>query len=153
MHHAGRVPVARHSAEGRGLVEYAQVLAGKGQRDCRDVLLEIHAPLRPDNRHDVAALRQDPRETELRGRASLLSGNCFDPFDQRQIAFEVFPLKARCIPPEIVMREIIRGADTAAEEPAPERAVRDEANPQLAARGKQTAFGIACEQGYWSGAR
>ena len=75
----------------------AQFVAGQLHVERADVLLEIRAPLRPRNRHDVVALREHPCKRELRRRAAFLGRDRADFVDEVQVPVEVLALEARRI--------------------------------------------------------
>src|SRR5262249_23659938 len=119
---------------------------GDSDRLGADVLFEIRASLRARNRHDVVALRHHPRQCELTRRAALVARDLRDLVDELQVVREVVALEPRRQPAEIVLREVVELLDLAGENAAAERAVRDEADAELAARGEHAVFWIAGPQ-------
>src|SRR5581483_7759258 len=63
--------------------------------------------------------------------------------DEVEVLLEVVALKPRTLTPVIVRREIVRRAVASREEPATERTVGDERDPELAAQREQFVFRIA----------
>src|SRR5262249_49837580 len=111
-----------------------------------EVLLQVRAPLRARDRDDVVALREDPRERELRGPAALLRGELLHAADEVEVLLEVVALEARRHPPVVVGREVLEALDLPGEEAASERAVRHEPDPELPARGEDAVFRIAAPE-------
>src|SRR5690606_24601114 len=107
---------------------------------------EPAAALGAGDRHDVVALRVHPGERQLAGRHALLARDLLDLGDQLQVAREVLALEARREAPVVVGREVLEAAELAGEEAAPERAVGDEADPELPARGEHAVLGITGPQ-------
>src|SRR5436190_14122175 len=91
-----------------------------------DVLFQIGAPLRAGDGHDVAPLREQPRERKLRRLTTLLRRDLFDPFDEAQVMREVLALEARELSAAIMLRQIGRLPELARQEAAPQRTVGDE---------------------------
>ena len=97
---------------------------------------------RPGYRDDVPAAREQPRERKLRGGASFARRELRDGIDETKIAGEVLTLEPRVVAAPVIRREIVGRLVAAGQKPASERAVRDEADPELAAR-RQDRF-IVC---------
>src|SRR5207244_4880786 len=66
-----------------------------------------------------------------------------DAHHELQVSLEVLSLKTRVVAPPVVGREIVRRLEAAGEEPAAERAVGDEPDPQLTAQRKNLLLRIA----------
>src|SRR5207248_9149207 len=66
-----------------------------------------------------------------------------DARHQLQVPREVLALKARIAAPPVVRGEIFVAPDLAREEAAPQRAVGDKADAQLAARGQNLVLRVA----------
>src|SRR5439155_706714 len=115
-------------------LEVAQVLVGQLDVEHRDVRLEVPDPGRAGDGNDVLALRQHPRERDLRGGAALRGCELLDSLDQLEVLLEVLALEARVVAPEIAFLEVVGRADPPGEEAAAKRAVGDEADAELADR-------------------
>src|SRR2546426_425213 len=137
---AGRRPL------GRDLADALQVARGQHDLHGAGVLLEVAPPLGAGDRYDILALRQQPGEGELRRSAALLPRDRFHPRHQVEVSLEVLPLKARVVAAPVVRGEVLEAADLPGEEPAPERAVGHEPDPELAARGQDLVIGGARPQ-------
>src|SRR5262245_19601131 len=133
--------VARNRA-----IDAAQLLRGEAHVHRPRVFLDVTAPLRPGNRHDVRTLGQHPGEGELRGGALLLLGHLLDRLGQRQIARKILALKARVVAAIVVGGEVLWLFEPAAQESAPQRAVSDEPDAELAACREDVMLGIARPQ-------
>ena len=68
------------------------------------------------------------------GVQPLSVGDRLDRVDEAQVLLEVLALEARRVAPVVVRRQIVDALDLAGEKAAPERAVGDEADAELAAR-------------------
>src|SRR2546427_10420066 len=137
---AGRRPL------GRDLADALQVARGQHDLHGAGVLLEVAPPLGAGDRYDILALRQQPGEGELRRSAALLPRDRFHPRHQVEVSLEVLPLKARVVAAPVVRGEVLEAADLPGDEPAPERAVGHEPDPELAARGQDLVLGVARPQ-------
>ena len=104
-----------------------------------NILLKIPNPLRPRNNHHILPLRNQPRQTELRRRAPLPRRLPPQPLDEPQIPPKVPLAEPRQAPPEIPLGEVVPRPQRARQEPAPQRAVADDRDPQLAARRQHAA--------------
>ena len=65
----------------------------------------------PRDRDDVVALRENPGERKLRGRAFFLARNFFAAFHQVEIALEILALKSWRGAAVIVLRQIFEALD------------------------------------------
>src|SRR5439155_20202875 len=92
------------------------------------------------------ALREDPGECELLGSAALLSRELLDVPDQREVLFEVRALEARGVAPPVVGSQVLEALDLPRQEPAPEGAVGDEGDAELAAGGEDFVLRLAAPQ-------
>src|SRR5436189_2983207 len=146
LHERRRVAIPRGRALRRQLVEPAQVLLGERDLQRGKVLEQVLPPLGPEDRHDVLAPGPHPRQRELRGRALLLDRDLLDVAEQLEVLGEVLPLEPRRAPAPVVGGEVLESLDLAGEESPPERAVGDEADAQLAARGKRPVLHVAAPQ-------
>src|SRR5207247_8215957 len=113
-----------------------QVLRRERYLQRAQVLLEVRASLRAGNGDDVFSLREDPCQRELRGPAALAGGHLADARDEVEILLEVLALEARRQTAVVVGRQILEARDLSGQEAAPERAVGDEPDAELAARGE-----------------
>src|SRR6476620_11410267 len=95
LHGLGVVAVASGGALGGDLVDALEIRAREGHVNGAHVLLEILATFGAGDGNHVVALRENPRERELRGRASLLGGESLDVAHQLEVLLEVGTLKAR----------------------------------------------------------
>ena len=86
---------------------------------------------------------EQPRDGELAGRDALLGSDLLHALDEVEVALEVLALEARVGPAEVVLGEIVGRRDLAGEEAAPERAVGDEADAELADRREDLVLGVA----------
>ena len=134
---------SRGGAGGQRLCDPRDVLGGERNLQRPQILIEIFAPLRAGNGHDVLALREHPGQRELRRRAALLARNALDTFEQRQILVEILALETRRLPPVVVLRQVAGRLEAPGQEAAPERAIGDEADAELAAGGEDLLLGLA----------
>ena len=111
--------------------------------DRADIFFQIFSALGSGNRNNVVALREHPRERELRGRAFLFAGDLFDATHQIEILLEVFSLKARRVTAIIVGCEVFEFLKLPGQKSAAEWAIGDETNAEFAAGGQNFVFGIA----------
>ena len=127
-----RVPAATPT----GAISSMRRRSSARERDVerRDVLLEVLHPLRARDRDDVVALRQHPRERELRRGAAFLPRDLLHERHEVEVLLEVLALEARVVAAVVVGREIVDRAELPGQEAAAERAVGDEADAELAAR-------------------
>ena len=119
----------------------AELDVGRGR-----VLLEVAPALRARDRDEVVALREHPREGQLRGRDALLLGDLRDLGGQLQVGVQVLAGEARAAAAEVLLVELVGRLEAAREEAAPERRVGDEADPELAAGGQHPGLGVAGPQ-------
>src|SRR3954471_10316527 len=96
--------------------------------------------------HDIVALRQYPRDRQLRGSHTFASRDLFDAVDEVEIAFEVFALEARRLAAVIGRFEVVDRLETSGEEAAADRRVGDEADAQLAHGRQNLVLGIAAPE-------
>ena len=111
-----------------------------------DVLFEVRAPRRPGDRHEFPALREYPGERELRGSAALLRRELLDVPDQREVLFEVRALEARGVAPPVVGSQVLEALDSPRQEAAPEWAVGDEGDAELATNRDDFVLRLAAPQ-------
>src|SRR5439155_26079784 len=76
------------------------------------------------------------------GPAALAAGHLADARDEVEILLEVLALEARRQAAVVVGREILEARDLPGQEAAPERAVGDEPDAELAARRENAVLGI-----------
>src|SRR6266513_1858683 len=75
-------------------------------------------PIRAGYGNDILALSKQPCQGKLSGRRAFLFSNRLQACHQVQILPEVFPLKARGIPPVIVWSKILEPFDLPGQESA-----------------------------------
>src|ERR1700722_297318 len=143
--HVG-ITITGGEALGRHLFDTAQVARTQFDVDCGGIFLEIFAPLGSGNRHDILSARKHPGERELARGDALLRRDSIHALDHREIAIEVLALEARVQAAEVALREIVERLVLAAQKPAPERTVRDQADAQLAQRREHFVLDIAAPQ-------
>src|ERR1700741_4485513 len=66
-----------------------------------DVLLDPFAAARSGDRHDVAALREQPGQRDLSGSGAGLGGDLLDYLDDAPVRREVVPRETRTGAPEV----------------------------------------------------
>src|SRR5436309_651593 len=137
------VAVPRGNPLREGRVDRLQVGGAQHDRGTGRILLQIAHPLRAGNGHDVFALRQHPGQRELRRRAPLGARQLLDARHQLEVLREVLTLKAGIAAPPVVRGEVLVAPYLAREEAAPQRAVGDEADAQLPARGQNLVLRVA----------
>src|SRR4051794_40300739 len=130
----------------RKMVEPLQVVRRQLDADRGGVLLEVSTPLRARNRDEVVSLCEDPSDCQLGRGHALLGRDLLDLGDQIAVGLEILPREARAPTAEVVLVQLLRGAEPAREEAATERRVRDEADPKLAAGAKDLGLRIARPQ-------
>src|SRR5688572_27482062 len=87
------VPLPRRHTLGRHVIDLLQVGGGQLNLERVDVLLEVLAPLGPEERNDVVTLRQHPCQRELGWAAPLPFRDRLDLLDQLQVLPEVVALE------------------------------------------------------------
>ena len=137
---AGRYPFRRHLVDSRHL--FGRQLHIDGSR----VLFEMRDRFAARDRHDVVTAVQQPRDGELRRRDALLFRDPLDLFHEREILREVLALKSRRVAPIVSRFEVVDGLVPARQKSTADRAVRDEADPQLAHRGQNVILGITAPE-------
>lgn len=110
-HHVWRVAIARRHVEGECGVQNSELRRRQPNSERADVLVKILAPLGTGDRHDVVALRQHPRQRQLRRRTADLGSQGPDLIDQGQIAREVLALETRRRASVVVGSEILGALD------------------------------------------
>ena len=95
------------------------------------------------DRDDVAAGRLDEGQGDLSGRAALGLRQLVDDFDDGDVGRQVVPLEPGVVATEVRLVELVERTELAGEEPASERAVRDEADAELAQRREDLLFRVA----------
>src|SRR5439155_5233927 len=95
--------------------------------------LEVRPPLDAGNRDDVGAFRQQPGKRELRRRAPFVPSHLLQALYERDVLLKVRVLESRQEAADVGRPEHLGIPDRGAQEPAAERAERDEADPELAA--------------------
>jgi hypothetical protein len=108
-----------------------------------DVVFEVGAPLRPRNGRQVASLRVDPGQRDLGRRAALGRRPGVDGLDDGDVGGQVVTLEAGLEAAEVVLVEIVDRAHGAGQEAPAERAVGDEADPELPDGGQDLDLGVA----------
>src|SRR4051812_7901944 len=146
-HRLRRVPVSGSRSLRGGLGDPAQFFGRQLDVRALCVLLEIAALLRPGDGDDVLALREHPGKRELRRRRALLLGDLLHALDEAEVLVEVRSLEARVVAPVIVLGQVLERLEAAGEEAAPERAVGDETDPQLAHGGEDLVLHVAAPEG------
>src|SRR5205823_13756069 len=106
------------------------------------VLLDVLATLRAGDGNDLAPLRQNPGERQLRRLAILLRRNLSDALDEPHVLSEVLILKARELSAPVVLRQVFRLLEASRQEAATERAISDKADAQLPARGEDFRLNV-----------
>src|SRR2546421_6748861 len=107
------------------------------------IFAQIFSPFRSRNWDDVFALRQDPGQGELRGRATFFPSDLAHLANEIQIALKIFSLKPRGSPPVVVLRQVFKAFDLAGQESATERGIGDKTDAELAANTEHFLFWIA----------
>src|SRR5207244_12514037 len=92
---------------GSYFIDTFQVAFGEFYLQCASVFLKVFPPLRAGYGNDILALSKQPCQGKLSGRRAFLFSNRLQACHQVQILPEVFPLKARRIPPVIVWSKIL----------------------------------------------
>ena len=108
-----------------------------------DVLLQIGAVLGARDRRHVASRRVHEGERDLAGRAALGRGELVDDLDDGDVVGQVVPLEPGLVAAEVALVQVVERAHGAGEEAAPERAVGDEADAELAQRGQDLLLRVA----------
>src|ERR671918_547033 len=78
LHRLGRIARAGASSRRRGIRDALQILSAQLDFQGSEILVDALLALRAGDRDDVLALREEPREHELRWGAFLFRGNGFD---------------------------------------------------------------------------
>ena len=112
-----------------------------------EILFEVFDAFGPRDRHDIVALRQHPREGQLRSCASLVPSHLFDAGCEIDVTLKILTLKSRRVSPHILRRKIFITLNVAGEKTASQRAIGNEADAQFAANIQDAVFGIAGPKG------
>src|SRR5438094_2855731 len=128
----GRIAQARARA-GRCDIRDARHVGGrKPDLERVEVLVDALLPLRPRDRHDVLALREEPCEHELRRRALLLRRHLLEALHDLYVLVEMLALEARMRETPVAVGQVRLALHRAGEHAAPERRIRDERDAELA---------------------
>jgi predicted thioesterase len=106
-HHVFGVARAGGCSEGEDFVNTAQIVGVKLDIQRANVLFQIFAALGARDGHDVATLRHDPCQRQLRRLAILLARHVLDSLHKVEILSKVFSLKTRREAPVVVGGEIV----------------------------------------------
>ena len=106
-HLLGRVACAGGDVRRKRVSECREMCRGQVDGECAERLSQPIAPPRPDQRHDIIALRGDPGDRDLCRRRTDFTGDGAQGFDQRQICVEVAALEARTREAEILRRRAV----------------------------------------------
>src|SRR5205807_1188839 len=112
--------------------ELRQVVGREADLYGAEVVVEVLDLLRAGDRDDVLPLGQHPGESKLARRAPLRGRHALDLFYQLQVLPEVLALEPGRVAAVVVGRQVVDGLETSGQKTAAERAVGDEADPQLA---------------------
>src|SRR5215210_3805602 len=127
------VALAGGRSSGHGLLYTPQVLVGKRDVRCTSVLLEVLAALGAGDGDYIVPLAQEPREGELSRCGVLLGGDLPDPVRQLHVPPEVLLREAReAGAPCVVLGQVLDAPPGAGQETTSQRAVGDEADPEVA---------------------
>src|SRR5262249_10887358 len=124
----------RGGADGHRLREPLDVLRAELHADRTEVLVEPVATLGARDRHDIAALREQPGEHQLAGRAALLARELLYFFHELDVALEILFLEPWMLAATVVDGNVGDLVHLAGEEATAERRVGDERDPELAQR-------------------
>src|SRR6266542_4941022 len=126
-----RIAGALHLDLRRSGVDGADVVGRQLDVRCAEVLLEPIQLRRPGDRNEPRLLRQQPRESDLRRRRALPLRDLAEQIDQGLIRLARLRREARHDVSEVVLVERGLLVDLSRQEPLPERAERDEPDPEL----------------------
>src|SRR5205085_8626503 len=141
-HRLLRVALARDRLRAQNLFDAFEVFLRQLYFQRARVLLDVLATLRAGDGHDVAPLRQNPGEGQLRRLALLLRRDLSDALDEPHVLSEVLILKTRKLSAPVVLRQVFRLLEAPRQEAATERAVSDKADPQFPARGEYLRLNV-----------
>jgi hypothetical protein len=111
------------------------------------ILFQVFDAFSARDRHNIFALRQHPREGQLRGCASLLASHLFDSRRELDVALKIVTLESRRVSAHIIGRKIFKALELAGEKAASQRAIGNEADAELAANTQDAVLGIAGPKG------
>src|SRR6266542_330869 len=135
-----RIAGALHLDLRRSGVDRAEVLGRQVDVRGAEVLLEPVQLRGPRDRHGPRLLRQQPRQRDLRGRRLLLPRDLAEQIDQGLVRLARLRREARHDVAEVVLVERGLLVDLPGQEPLPERAERDEPDPELLERREHLLF-------------
>lgn len=98
------------------------------------IVLEVLERRRARDRDDVVALSGHPRKAHLGRRSPMAARNLADAVDEGHDAREVVAAELGHAAAPVVGRQVVERRDGAREQPAPDGAVGDDGDAQLAAR-------------------
>src|SRR5438874_2073336 len=142
----GRVAQARARAGRCDIRDARHVGSGKPDLERVEVLVDALLPLRPGDRHDVLALREEPCEHELRRRALLLRRHLLEALHDLHVLVEMLALEARMGEAPVAVGQVRLALHRAGKHAAPERRIRDERDAELARRLQRLLAFDAIEQ-------
>src|SRR5262249_29493304 len=137
LHRVGGIARPGARADRRRLGDALQVGGGELHLERGEVLVYALRALRAGDRDDVLALREQPREHELRRRALLLVRDLLQAAPHRDVRVEVLGLEARVREAAVALGQVALAVPRAGEHAAAERRVGDERDAELAAAGER----------------
>src|ERR1051326_9601950 len=94
-HAALRVTKPRSDTARSDGVDARKIIGREADVHGAHIFLEVSHALGAGNRHDVSPTREEPRQSELRGRAPFLSRELLDVIHEIEVLLEVLTLEAR----------------------------------------------------------
>ena len=146
LHPGFRVARPSRRSDREQRIDLRQLRVADGDVRRGRVLFHPVATLRAWNRDDVVTLPQDPRQRELSRSTAFTLCDRLHLRHQFEVSREVLTLEPRVVVAPVVRRQVRGRLKAAGEEASAQRAVGDEANPQLTARRQDLRFGVARPQ-------
>lgn len=130
----GRVPIPRQLRLLRIPPQLGNLVRRQLDLERARIVLEVLERRGARDRNDVVALGGHPRKAHLGRRSPVAARNLADPVDEGHDAREVVAAELGHAAAPVIGRQVVERRDGAREKPAPDGAVGDDGDAQLAAR-------------------
>src|SRR5579862_2657878 len=149
-HHVFGIALASRRSLGEDFFHTLQIFGVQLDIDCSHVFFQIFTPFRTGDWNDVLALRQYPRQCQLRGLAALLACQFLNRMHEVEILLKIVALKSRRVAPVIVRWKIFETPELPGKKTASEGTVGHKPNPLFTACMQDFILGITSPKGILS---